>query len=98
MMDETFLVESVKEQLCFVSSNVRADLKLASQPGLRSPHRREYVLPCGEYGGYYKELTPAAAAAVFAAGGPPPLVTTQPPPATAKRHADKVEVRREVSL
>ncbi|MEW5301486.1 MAG: hypothetical protein WDW36_004345 [Sanguina aurantia] len=91
VMDETFLVEAIKEKMCFVSGNVRADLKLASQPGLRSPHRREFVLKYGEYKSYYKELSPAAAAAVFAAGGPPVSVSTTPPPEAAKRLADKVE-------
>ncbi|MEW5319043.1 MAG: hypothetical protein WDW38_010219 [Sanguina aurantia] len=80
VMDETFLVEAIKEKMCFVSGNVRADLKLASQPGLRSPHRREFVLKYGEYKSYYKELSPAAAAAVFAAGGPSVSVSTTPPP------------------
>ncbi|KXZ55494.1 ARP6 protein [Gonium pectorale] len=46
MMDETYLMDSVKEQLCFVSQNVKADLK-AAQNLARSPHRREFVLPDG---------------------------------------------------
>lgn len=29
MMDEAYQVETVKEQLCFVSQDVRADLKAA---------------------------------------------------------------------
>lgn len=29
MMDESFLIETVKEAACFVSQDVRADLKLA---------------------------------------------------------------------
>mmetsp|Transcript_22793 Transcript_22793/g.57969 ORF Transcript_22793/g.57969 Transcript_22793/m.57969 type:complete len:468 (-) Transcript_22793:233-1636(-) len=65
MMDEPYLVETVKDALCFVSQDVRADLKLAALPGLRSPHRREFVLPDGveNFRGYVRELR--------APGGPP---------------------------
>jgi actin-related protein 6 len=56
MMDETFIVESIKDQLCFVSQDVKADLKL-SKAGFRSPHFREFVLPDGvsNLKGYVKE-------------------------------------------
>mmetsp|Transcript_35953 Transcript_35953/g.80033 ORF Transcript_35953/g.80033 Transcript_35953/m.80033 type:complete len:419 (+) Transcript_35953:120-1376(+) len=57
MQDETYLVDHIKEQLCFVSQDVRADLRLAAG-GVRSPHRREYVLPDGvnNLKGYVREL------------------------------------------
>ena len=56
MMDETYLVESIKDQLCFVSQDIRADLKL-SRAGFRSQHFREFVLPDGvsNLRGYVKD-------------------------------------------
>ncbi|KAL4436635.1 hypothetical protein ABPG75_003774 [Micractinium tetrahymenae] len=77
MMDEAYLLEHVKEQLCFVSQDVRADLAAARTR--RSPHRREYVLPDGltDTWGHVRteeEAAAAAAAAQQAArGGGPPL-------------------------
>ncbi|GFH30038.1 uncharacterized protein HaLaN_28811, partial [Haematococcus lacustris] len=56
MMDEPYLMEVVKEAVCFVSKDVRNDLKLAS---LRSsPFKREFVLPDGvsNFRGYLKVL------------------------------------------
>jgi actin-related protein 6 len=46
MMDEPYLMEQVKEQACFVSQDVRADLAMAAK-GRRSTHLREFVLPDG---------------------------------------------------
>eukprot|EP00955_Chlamydomonas_euryale_P077168 362866-Chlamydomonas_euryale.AAC.39 len=46
MMDETVLMDHIKDELCFVSSDVRSDLCL-SKSGRRSPYFREYVLPDG---------------------------------------------------
>lgn len=62
MMDETYLMECIKEQLCFVSQDVRADLKL-SKLGYRSPYHREYVLPDGvtNFRGYLRERPPPGA-------------------------------------
>ncbi|GLC40786.1 hypothetical protein PLESTB_000022800 [Pleodorina starrii] len=56
MMDETFLMDLVKEQLCFVSQDVKADLR-AAQNAARSPHRREFVLPDGVHNlrGYLRD-------------------------------------------
>ena len=45
MREEFVLMEHVKEALCFVSGDVRADLSAAARKD--SPHRREYVLPDG---------------------------------------------------
>ena len=44
MMDEAYLVEHVKQAACFVSQDLRADLK-AAKAGAR--HKAEYVLPDG---------------------------------------------------
>ncbi|PSC70298.1 Actin-related 6 [Micractinium conductrix] len=78
MMDETYLLEHVKEQLCFVSQDVAADLALASTR--RSPFRCEYVLPDGltdTWGHVRTEEEVAAAAAAMQAAragqGPPPV-------------------------
>jgi hypothetical protein len=43
MMEETYLVEHVKEAVCFVSTDLKADLA-ASRAG---KHKLEYVLPDG---------------------------------------------------
>ena len=43
MMDETYLVEHIKEQVCFVSAALGADLAAAKA----GRHRLEYVLPDG---------------------------------------------------
>lgn len=45
MMEETYLMDHIKEQLCFVSQNVTKDL--AASKGRKSIHRRVYVLPDG---------------------------------------------------
>ena len=45
MRDEFVVMEHVKEALCFVSPDVRADLAAAARRD--SPHRREFVLPDG---------------------------------------------------
>lgn len=45
MMDESFLVEVIKDAVCFVSPDARMDLKRAHARD--SPHRLEYVLPDG---------------------------------------------------
>ena len=45
MREEFVVMEAVKEALCFVSPDVRADLAAASRRD--SPHRREFVLPDG---------------------------------------------------
>lgn len=45
MMEEAYLLERVKEELCFVSQDVTADLAAARTRG--SPFRCEYVLPDG---------------------------------------------------
>ena len=44
-MEESYLVEHIKDSVCFVSTDVQHDLKLAHSSG--SPHKLEYVLPDG---------------------------------------------------
>lgn len=60
VMEEYFIIDDVKEKLCFVSEDVREDLQLAKKgpAGRLSPHRRTYVLPDGVHvtRGYVKDL------------------------------------------
>ena len=58
MMDETYLVEHIKEQVCFVSTHLGADLAAAKS----GRHRLEYVLPDGvnEQLGYARPPAPKA--------------------------------------
>ena len=44
-MEETYLVEHIKDAVCFVSNDLRGDLKTAQHS--QSPHKLEYVLPDG---------------------------------------------------
>lgn len=62
MMDESFLIEIIKDAVCFVSPDARADLRLAHAKA--SPHRLEYVLPDGLHNtrGYVRDPVQAAAA------------------------------------
>ncbi len=43
MMAETYLVDNIKEQVCFVSTDLQSDL-VASRKGT---HKLEYILPDG---------------------------------------------------
>lgn len=43
MMEETYLVDSIKEQVCFVSTDLAAGLAAAR----KGAHKLEYVLPDG---------------------------------------------------
>ncbi|KAK4772714.1 hypothetical protein SAY86_014489 [Trapa natans] len=47
LMDESFIMDDVKENLCFVSLDVERDLQLAKKPGKDNPFRCTYVLPDG---------------------------------------------------
>lgn len=60
MMEETYLVEHIKEAVCFVSTDLKADLA-ASRAG---KHKLEYVLPDGvnDQLGHVREPLPKAAA------------------------------------
>ncbi|KAG1671132.1 hypothetical protein FOA52_005384 [Chlamydomonas sp. UWO 241] len=65
MMDETVLMDHIKDQVCFVSQSVKADLML-SKAGRRSPYFREYVLPDGvnSFRGFVREPPEPGAALV----------------------------------
>lgn len=56
MMEESVLLEIIKEQACFVSEDLEADLK-KSRLGSKSPLRCEYVLPDGVHNlrGYMRD-------------------------------------------
>ncbi|CAN4096717.1 unnamed protein product [Withania somnifera] len=47
LMDESFLMDDVKEELCFVSLDVARDLQIARKPGKDNLFRCTYVLPDG---------------------------------------------------
>lgn len=47
VMDETFIMDDVKEKLCFVSVDPERDLKMARKPGRENLLRCTYVLPDG---------------------------------------------------
>ncbi len=66
MMEETALVDAIKEAVCFVSGDLRADLAAARAGG----HRLEFVLPNGvtNLRGYVR--APGASAPRGDAGAP----------------------------
>ncbi|KAF7838750.1 Actin-related protein 6 [Senna tora] len=47
VMEETFIIDDVKEKLCFVSLDVHRDLQIARKPGKENLFRSTYVLPDG---------------------------------------------------
>ncbi|GER37056.1 actin-related family protein, partial [Striga asiatica] len=47
VMDESFIMDDVKEKLCFVSLDVQRDLKIARKSGADNIFRCTYVLPDG---------------------------------------------------
>ncbi|KAL3368797.1 hypothetical protein AABB24_009555 [Solanum stoloniferum] len=47
LMDESFLMDHVKEELCFVSLDLPRDLQIARKPGKDNLFRCTYVLPDG---------------------------------------------------
>ncbi|KAK4481180.1 hypothetical protein RD792_012061 [Penstemon davidsonii] len=47
VMDESFIMDDVKEKLCFVSLDVQRDLTIARRPGNDNVFRCTYVLPDG---------------------------------------------------
>ncbi|XP_057768920.1 actin-related protein 6-like [Salvia miltiorrhiza] len=58
VMDESFIMDDVKEKLCFVSLDVQRDLKIARRPGKDNLFRCSYVLPDGitHTKGFVKDL------------------------------------------
>lgn len=45
VMEETFVINQVKEDTCFVSEDFKADLKIASQSFPTNHIVRNYILP-----------------------------------------------------
>lgn len=66
-MDEPYLVERIKERVCFVSQDLQADLAAAAR-GRRSTLRQEYVLPDGLNSTWGALREPGAAPPVQEAG------------------------------
>lgn len=68
-MEETYLVEHIKDAVCFVSNNLHKDLRTAQQS--HSPHKLEYVLPDGmtNLTGFVRKPEPIVKGK---AGGPAP--------------------------
>lgn len=60
MREETVLMEHIKDQVCFVSQDVRSDLAASRRKD--SPYRCEYVLPDGVAStrGYIRTAQPDA--------------------------------------
>lgn len=59
VMDETYLMNLVKERLCFVSTDFAHDLEITHLPNNLNTIRAEYVLPdyVTNHTGYVKERT-----------------------------------------
>lgn len=59
-MEESYLVETIKNSICFVSKDLKHDLKLAQQSS--SPYKLEYVLPDGftSLTGFVRKPEPSA--------------------------------------
>jgi len=45
MMEETYIINTIKERLCFVSEDFARDLRITKLRGLGNTIKREYVLP-----------------------------------------------------
>lgn len=64
MMDESYMMEHVKEAVCYVAGDVRSELAHVARRGLKSSIRRDFVLPDGVHNllGYVREPNAPAAA------------------------------------
>ncbi|KAF8407140.1 hypothetical protein HHK36_006265 [Tetracentron sinense] len=79
VMDETFIMDDVKEKLCFVSLDVARDLQIARKRGKENLFKSTYVLPDGitHVKGFVKDLDEAQRyLTVQDEGSPPPPGTT----------------------
>ncbi|XWS27031.1 hypothetical protein CRYUN_Cryun26dG0080900 [Craigia yunnanensis] len=85
VMDETFIMDDVKEKLCFVSLDVERDLQIARKHGKDNLFRCTYVLPDGvtHTKGYVKDPE-AAQRHLTLTDGASPLET--------KKETDQLEV------
>ena len=87
VMDETHLINDIKERLCYVSLDFGAELALTRFKGKKNTLRREFVLP--DYVTHHRgrirdpnaepAATDAAPAAAAAAPVPPPRDAAAPP-------------------
>ena len=83
MMDEYTLMERIKERLCYVARDVRAELRDAKAPREANTIAREYVLPDGVtiLRGYVKgDDAPEGAAKRAAPGAAAPAEQARPSP------------------
>ncbi|KAK9269320.1 hypothetical protein L1049_001091 [Liquidambar formosana] len=74
VMDETLIMDDVKEKLCFVSLDVPRDLQIARRPGKDNLFRCTYVLPDGitHTKGFVKDMDEARRCLTMPDGTPPP--------------------------
>ncbi|KAL6974169.1 Actin-related protein 6 [Sarracenia purpurea var. burkii] len=99
VMDETFIMDEVKEKLCFVSLDVARDLKIARRAGRDNCLRCTYVLPDGvtHTKGFLKDPDEAKRYLTLEDGDPPSHFKTKDdidyPEVTDKR-----EDRRKIDL
>ncbi|XP_057967388.1 actin-related protein 6 [Malania oleifera] len=97
VMDETFIMDDVKEKLCFVSVDVARDLQIARKLGKDNFFKCTYILPDGitHMKGYVKDPDEAQRYLNVPNGTPTP---------GAKQHVDQQEVtenledRRKIDL
>ncbi|XP_022749664.1 actin-related protein 6 [Durio zibethinus] len=88
VMDETFLMDDVKEKLCFVSLDVERDLQIARKHGKDNLFRCTYILPDGvtHTKGYVKDPEAAQRHLTLTDGAPPARAVE------TKKERDKLEV------
>ncbi|PSS13870.1 Actin-related protein [Actinidia chinensis var. chinensis] len=79
VMDETFVMDDVKEKLCFVSLDVARDLQIARRPGRDNYFRATYVLPDGvtHMKGFVKDPDEAKKYLSLEDGAPPSHLKTK---------------------
>lgn len=99
VMDETLMMDDVKEKLCFVSLDVPRDLQISRRPGKDNFHRCTYVLPDGitYTKGFVKDLNEAQRFLTLQDESLPP------PPGTKEDTSqlevmEKAEERRKIDL
>ncbi|KAJ9688670.1 hypothetical protein PVL29_014361 [Vitis rotundifolia] len=99
VMDETFIMDDVKEKLCFVSLDVPRDLQIARRPGKDNLFRCTYVLPDGitYMKGFVKDPNEAGRYRTLDGGAPPPSTVTKE---DMDQHevTEKPEDRRRIDL
>ncbi|XP_031266383.1 actin-related protein 6-like [Pistacia vera] len=94
VMDETFIIDDVKEKLCFVSLDVARDLQIARKRGRDNLLRCTYVLPDGitHTKGYVKD--PDAAQRYLSFGDGSPSETKQMEDAEEPRDRKRVDLTK----